>query len=244
MAPTAPGLHGFLTSWLPSPILPPCHTVPATCAPLCSTSGSLDTALHVGFPTSCLFFPEMFPSLACLENSYSYEKAQLACHFMVSPDSAKQSVWSVICALSELDSPTRCTICHVSFSRPCPLEAGGTVRSERWRALLGAPSSGKAVPRALTATHTEGETSGGAALGLRSRLPGERPVGGPLSGAQGGLGPARGEAAAMLAGCLFDSLRSGTCLPVGWGARLPGFPFLLAPHSALTGQALPPESSI
>lgn len=181
MAPTAPGRTGSSHPGFPSPILPPLPHCPShTCTSV--------------FPRHILtrwFSPEMFPCLACLENSYSYEKAPLALYsFVVSPDSAKQSVWfSLLCSLRTQFPYTVYYLCPFSFSRPCPLEAGGTVRSERWRALLEAPSSGEAVTRALTLpgprdTHREG----GAALGLWSRLPGWRPAGGPLSGAQGGLG--------------------------------------------------------
>ena len=39
------------------------------------------------------FLPEMIPSFVCLENSYSYDKAQLSCYFSaVFLDSAKQIV--------------------------------------------------------------------------------------------------------------------------------------------------------
>lgn len=49
-----------------------------------------------------LFLGEMFPSLVCLENSYSYVKGQVSGSFDgMFPDFGKQIAGSLICALLE-----------------------------------------------------------------------------------------------------------------------------------------------
>lgn len=136
----------------PGPILPPCHTVPATRAPLCS----LDTSSHVGFPRKCS------PALLVWRTPIHTRR----------PDSHVTPSWclptlpnrvcgSLSCALSGLDSPTRYTV-YVPF----PSADLAPWRSERWRALLGAPSSRQAVTRALTLpglgdTHRAGDRGRG-----------------------------------------------------------------------------------
>lgn len=89
----------------PAQFCPPCHTVPATPAPLCS----LDTSSHVGFPQKCS------PALLVWRTPIHTRRPHSHCTPLWCLQTLPNRVCgSLFCALSGLDSPTRYTI-YVPF---------------------------------------------------------------------------------------------------------------------------------